>query len=92
MQNLSGIHKFSLALCLFAVLVAPARAQKTETVDGVRVVHNRGEGIWAKSPRISLEKIRALGDIEAESEGLQFVDVAPRFIKDLRDQSHGLMF
>jgi len=72
MQNLSGIHKFSLALCLFAVLVAPARAQKTETVDGVRVVHNRGEGTWEKSPRISLEKIRALGDIEAESDEVAF--------------------
>ncbi len=72
MKNLSGIIKLSLVLCLAAALVVPARAQKIETVDGVRIVHNRGEGIWEKSPRIALEKIRAIGDIEAESEEVAF--------------------
>jgi hypothetical protein len=72
MKNLSGIIKLSLVLCLAAAFVVPALGQKIETVNGVRIVHNRGEGIWAKSPRIALEKIRAIGDIEAESEEVAF--------------------
>ena len=72
MKNLSGIIKLSLVLCLAAVFVVPARAQKVETRDGVRFVHNKGEGIWAKSHRISLEKIRSIGDIEAANEEVAF--------------------
>ncbi|MGB2908589.1 MAG: NHL repeat-containing protein [Candidatus Aminicenantaceae bacterium] len=62
----------ALLFCLIPVLIVPAAAQKIETIDGVRVVRNKGKGIWAKSPRIALEKIRSLGDIEAESEEVAF--------------------
>jgi hypothetical protein len=47
-------------------------AQKVEMRDGVRTVHNQGQGIWEKSPRISLNKIKEIGDIEAESEDVAF--------------------
>ncbi len=72
MKNLSGVLGLSFVFCITAVLAVPALGQKIETVDGVRIVHNRGEGIWEKSPRIALEKIRAIGDIEAESEEVAF--------------------
>ncbi len=72
MKNPSRILTLALVLCLSTALVVPSVAQKVETVDGVRVVQNKGKGIWAKSPRIALEKLRALGDIEAESEEVAF--------------------
>jgi len=72
MKNLSGVLGLSFVFCITAVLAVPALGQKIETVDGVRIVHNRGEGIWEKSPRIALEKICAIGDIEAESEEVAF--------------------
>ena len=90
MKKLAGIIRLSLVLCLAAALVVPARAQKIETVDGVRIVHNRGEGIWEKSPRISLEKIRTIGDIEAESEEVAFympMDIALDAEGNLTDTS-----
>jgi len=47
-------------------------AQKAEMRDGIRMVHNKGQGIWEKSPKISLEKVKEIGDIEAESEEVAF--------------------
>lgn len=48
------------------------QAQDVEVADGVRLIHNKGKGIWAKAPRIGLEKLRELGDIEAASEEVAF--------------------
>jgi sugar lactone lactonase YvrE len=56
---------------LLALVAAPA-AQKIETVDGVRVVHNVKGGLWGKTPRISLELVRKIGDIDTEDEHLAF--------------------
>lgn len=63
-------------MCLLVLLVAAAgltvSGQKIETIDGVRVVHNQGKGKWGKSPRIRLEKVRTLGDIETMDETVAF--------------------
>ncbi|MFA9453353.1 MAG: NHL repeat-containing protein [Candidatus Aminicenantaceae bacterium] len=61
-----------LLFCIIPTLSLPALGQKVEIRDGVRVVQNKGEGIWGKNPRISLEKIRAIGDIEAANEEVAF--------------------
>ncbi len=61
----------AMAVWLTAAIIAPA-AQKVETKDGVRLVHNQGRGIWGKSPDLTLEKIRTLGDIEALDENVTF--------------------
>jgi sugar lactone lactonase YvrE len=53
-------------------LVAAAAAQKIETVDGVRVVHNEKGGLWGKAPKIALELVRRIGDIDTEDENLAF--------------------
>jgi sugar lactone lactonase YvrE len=54
------------------VLAAAPAAQKTETVDGVRIVHNVKGGLWGKAPRISLELVRKIGDIDTEDEHVAF--------------------
>jgi hypothetical protein len=47
-------------------------AQKVETVDGVRVVHNKKGGLWGKAPKVSLELVRKIGDIDTEDENVAF--------------------
>ncbi len=53
-------------------LTAVPAPQKTETVDGVRVVHNIKGGMWGKNPQIVLELVRKIGDVETEDEHLAF--------------------
>ena len=59
-------------ICLLLVFSAILYAQKIETVDGVRVVHNEKDGKWGKKPPISLEFIRNIGELETEDENLAF--------------------
>jgi hypothetical protein len=59
-----------LLICIFAF--STAYAQKVETVDGVRVVHNGEQGKWGKDSKISLELVKTLGDINAEDENIAF--------------------
>ena len=47
-------------------------AQKIETVDGVRVVHNQKGGQWGKTPKVALELVRKIGDIDSDDENLSF--------------------
>ncbi len=62
-----------LSLLLLPVVVAvPADGQKIETVDGVRVVHNKKGGEWGDNPKISIELIRTIGDVNTEDENLAF--------------------
>jgi DNA-binding beta-propeller fold protein YncE len=59
-------------ICLLLVFSAALHAQKVETVDGVRVVHNDKMGKWGKKPQVSIEFIRNLGELETEDENLAF--------------------
>ena len=59
-----------LLILIFAF--STAYAQKIETVDGVRVVHNGDQGKWGKDSKISLELVKTLGDINAEEENIAF--------------------
>ena len=62
-------------LVVIAVLAAALFAlagQKSETVDGVKLVHNSGPGAWGKTPQVSLEPVRTLGDVETADENLAF--------------------
>jgi hypothetical protein len=56
---------------LLALVAAPA-AQKIETVDGVRVVHNVKGGLWGQAPKAGLELVRKIGDIDTEDEHVAF--------------------
>lgn len=46
--------------------------QKVETVDGVKVVHNSGPGAWGKTPQVTLEPVRTLGDVDTADENVAF--------------------
>ncbi|MBE0711274.1 MAG: hypothetical protein IH583_02740, partial [Candidatus Aminicenantes bacterium] len=63
-QIILGLLSFFLATAL--------AAQKVETVDGVRIIHNEKGGLWGKSPKVSLELVRKIGDIDTEDENVAF--------------------
>jgi sugar lactone lactonase YvrE len=67
----STLRFLVLALAPLA-LAAVLAAQKIETVDGVRVVHNEKGGVWGKTPKLALELVRKIGDIDTEDENLAF--------------------
>jgi len=52
-----------LALFLVSIFVG---AQKIETVNGVRVVHNEKGGKWGANPEVKLELVRTIGGLDAE--------------------------
>lgn len=62
---------FILAAALTA-LAAAAAAQKIEAVDGVRVIHNEKGGLWGKAPKVALELVRQIGDVDTEDEHVAF--------------------
>jgi sugar lactone lactonase YvrE len=57
---------------VFLLAATLAAGQKVETVDGVRVVHNSGPGAWGKIPKVTLEPVRTIGDVETTDENLAF--------------------
>ncbi len=46
--------------------------QKVETVNGVRTVHNTSVGTWGKTPAVSLQPVRVLGDVDSDDEAVAF--------------------
>ena len=64
--------KTVLILAAFVLAATLAAGQKTETVDGVKLVHNSGPGAWGKTPKIALEPVRTLGDVDTADEKLAF--------------------
>jgi hypothetical protein len=57
-------------LCALGLAAGPP--QTVETADGVRVVHNEKGGLWGKTPRVSLELVRKIGDVDTDDENLAF--------------------
>lgn len=60
------LSSFLLFGCLFS------SAQKVETVEGVRVVHNTTGGKWGKNPKVNIEFVKTIGEMESEDEALIF--------------------
>jgi hypothetical protein len=76
-----GEHKvrsWRKGVCLLGFLglllgVASAGSgQVIENVDGVRVVHNVSGGKWGGNPKVKLELVRKIGDIDTEDENVAF--------------------
>jgi hypothetical protein len=62
-----------LGTALLGVLgFAAPPSQTIETVDGVLVVHNVKGGVWGSAPRVALELVRAIGDVDTMDENLAF--------------------
>ncbi|HMA54612.1 MAG TPA: NHL repeat-containing protein [Acidobacteriota bacterium] len=59
-----------IAFALAATLAAAG--QKIETVDGVKVIHNAGPGAWGKTPKVALEPVLTLGDVDTADENVAF--------------------
>jgi sugar lactone lactonase YvrE len=61
-----------LALSLLLITASYALAQKIETKDGIRIVHNEKEGKWGKNPELSIEYVKNIGNIESLNENVLF--------------------
>jgi len=59
-------------ISLVLILSGLFYAQKVETVDGIRIVHNEKSGKWGKNPRVALEFVRTIGELETEDENIAF--------------------
>ena len=46
--------------------------QKAENINGMRVVHNQGKGVWGKKPALKLEPLLKLGDLDSPDEHTAF--------------------
>jgi len=60
------------AILWLFIIAAFASAQQVETVDGVRVVHNKKGGVWGDAPKLALELVRTIGDVDTEDDNLAF--------------------
>lgn len=62
------------AFCSLFILVglAYSSGQKSEVGTGARVVHSKKGGLWGKSPKVTLELVRKIGDIDTEDEHVAF--------------------
>jgi hypothetical protein len=60
-----------LAACLFLIFSA-LNAQKTETKNGILLVHNGKTGKWDNSPKVSLAFVKTIGSLESDDENVLF--------------------
>jgi sugar lactone lactonase YvrE len=58
-------------IILFLVSIVSSH-QKIETKDGVRLIHNEKNGKWGNQPKVSLEYVKNIGDLESEDENVLF--------------------
>jgi len=79
--------RISILLLALALIPPFLVAQKVETVNGVRVIHNERGGKWGNNLEVKLELIRTIGGIDVEDANLAFRD--PR---DIVLDSAGNMF
>jgi hypothetical protein len=70
MKNMMKLTGF--IVILIGLTMTFSFSQKTETIDGVRVVHNGKEGLWGQEQKISLEFIKTVGDIESTDDNILF--------------------
>jgi hypothetical protein len=84
-RNASSVgSRIVSALFLVSIFVG---AQKIETVNGARIIHNEKGGQWGANPAVKLELIRTIGGLDTE-ENLSFNE--PSDI--VRDSSGNLYF
>ncbi len=67
------IFRWITYLVILVFLIASiSLAQKTETKDGIRLIHNEKGGKWGNQSQISLEYIKNIGDLESDDENVLF--------------------
>lgn len=66
--------KYLMITVLPALLISGgiAAGQKIENSKGIRSVHNESDGTWGTSPKVSLEFVRNIGELDSADENLLF--------------------
>jgi sugar lactone lactonase YvrE len=63
-------------LCFLLFLVSGSLAspagQQIESVNGVRIVHNNKGGVWGVDPKITIDLLRTIGNVDTNDENLAF--------------------
>ena len=72
MKKLFNLKAYLISICFLFLIFSLSFAQKIETIDGVCVVHNGKSGKWGKNPKLSLEFVKTIGELETEDENLAF--------------------
>jgi len=63
-ETIKAIFKTFVILSATILLYSFAAAQKVETVNGARVVHNEKSGRWGAHPQIRIELVRTIGGLD----------------------------
>ena len=71
-ETLKAIYKTFVFLSATILLFSFAAAQKVETVNGARVVHNEKGGHWGAKPQVRLELVRTIGGLSETDPNLAF--------------------
>jgi len=61
-----------LTLFLMMTMFSFTIAQKIETKEGVRTVHNDTAGQWGDNPKIDLEFVKMIGELDSDDENVLF--------------------
>ena len=70
---MSKAMKWTVNFVIILVLVAGVSfSQKIETKDGIRLIHNGKQSKWGKNPKVSLEYVKNIGDLESDDDNVLF--------------------
>jgi len=61
-----------ILLCLFLAAASQLNSQKIETVDGVKLIHNQKDGIWGANPKLAIEFVKNLGELDSDDDNVLF--------------------
>ncbi len=62
----------AVVLSLLLVISIHPSAQKIETEGGVKRIHNEKGGIWGNNPKLALEFVRNLGELDSDDDNVLF--------------------
>ncbi len=72
MNCLKNSRTIVIITILLLTTCLPLSAQKIETIDGAKYVHNEGEGKWQDNESVHIEYLGTLGEIEDADENYNF--------------------
>jgi sugar lactone lactonase YvrE len=61
-----------ILLSLLLAVSGHLLAQKIETVDGVKVIHNQKDGKWGKNPALAIEFVKNIGELDSDDDNVLF--------------------
>jgi DNA-binding beta-propeller fold protein YncE len=69
---MSKNEKLTVFIGITLLIAGALFSQKIETKDGIRLVHNKKVGKWGKQPKVSVEYVKNIGDLESDDENVLF--------------------